>query len=256
MLERPRTCPKCAAEELISWGVGAEHVLEEVEQRFPGIAAALASSDTLNTPQKMRQFILDVQEGAIQIAVGTRILAKGHHFPKITCVGVIDADFALAAEDIRAHEYAFQLLQQVAGRAGRADRPGRVYMQTYNSDQAIFQVLNDRDAFLHEEARLRKAARMPPFTHLVALILSGLNAAMVEHAVTNFVRKAPQDNTVDILGPIPAPLSYLKGRYRWRILIRAARHATLIAFLERWCNCAPLPKTCRLEIDIDPMSFL
>ncbi|MDR2417223.1 MAG: primosomal protein N' [Holosporales bacterium] len=255
-ITRPHTCPKCASEELISWGIGAEHVLEEVEQRFPEVSAALASSDALNSPQKMRQFIQDVQEDAIQVVVGTRILAKGHHFPKITCVGVVDADFAPAAEDIRAYEYAFQLLQQVAGRAGRADRPGRVYMQTYNPDQPIFQVLNDRDTFLHEEARLRKAAKMPPFTHLVALILSGLNAAMIEHVVADFVRKAPQDNTVDILGPIPAPLAYLKGRYRWRILVRATRHASLIAFLEKWCSCAPLPRTCRLEIDVDPMSFL
>ncbi|MDR1910469.1 MAG: primosomal protein N' [Holosporales bacterium] len=255
-VEKPRICPKCTAEELMSWGIGAEHVLEEVQQHFPHAKAVLASSDTLNTPLKMRQFIQDVQEGTIQIVIGTKILAKGHHFPQLTCVGVIDADFTLATEDVRAREYAFQLLQQVAGRAGREEKPGHVYMQTYQPDQALFQTFHDRDTFLHEEARLRKAAKMPPFTHLVALIFSGLNAALVARAVEEFVRKAPQEDAIDILGPIPAPLSHLKGRYRWRVLIRAVRQASLVEFLNKWCQCAPLPTTCRLEVDVDPISFL
>ncbi|MDR0406834.1 MAG: primosomal protein N' [Holosporales bacterium] len=253
---RPNVCPQCGAVELISWGIGAEQVFEEVQSLFPEATAALASSDTLNTPQKMQQFIQSIQESAVQIIVGTKILAKGHHFPNLTCVGVIDADFALAAEDIRAHEYTFQLLHQVAGRAGREKKPGHVYMQTYTPDQPLFQMLFERDAFLHEEARLRKAAQMPPFVRLIALILSGGQADIVEQAARVFVQQSPQEEAIEVLGPIPAPLSYLRRRYRWRILVRASRSISLTSFLKKWCAQAPLPKTCRLEIDIDPMSFL
>jgi primosomal protein N' (replication factor Y) len=255
-LEKPRSCPQCSEGELITWGIGAEKIFEETRRCFPNAAIALASSDTLNTPKKMRQFVQDVQEGVVQIVIGTRILAKGHHFPLLTCVGVIDADFSQTTEDVRAREYAFQLLHQVAGRAGREEKQGYVYMQTYQPSQSLFRVLHDRDAFLQEEARTRKEARMPPFSRLVALIVSGLHAETVERAVSDFTRHAPQTEVVDILGPIPAPLSYLRGRYRWRILLRAQHHASLSSFLEYWIRCAPLPKTCRLEIDVDPISFL
>jgi primosomal protein N' (replication factor Y) len=203
---------------------------------FPQARIALASSDTVSTPKKVQQLMQEIQDGHISLIVGTKILAKGHHFPNLTCVGVVDADYALASEDIRAREYAFQLLHQVAGRAGRAEKPGHVFLQ--------------------EEGRWRQAAQMPPFTRLVALIFSGLNAENVAQAAQVFVQQAPRAEAIDILGPIPAPLSYLRGRYRWRALVRAPRSRSLAGFLEKWRAQAPLPKTCRLEIDVDPMSFL
>jgi primosomal protein N' (replication factor Y) len=256
-LPRPNSCPHCAAEALFSWGVGIEQVEEEVKSLFPQESVALASSDTLNTPHKVQQLIQEIQEDSIHIIVGTRILAKGHHFPNLTCVGVVDADYALASEDIRAREYAFQLLHQVAGRAGRAEKPGQVFLQTYAPEQPLFQHLLTRDVFLAEEARWRQAAKMPPFARLAALIFSGLRAEDVEQAAQAFVRQAPEGKEdIEILGPIPAPLSYLRGRYRWRALVRTTTHQPLAPFLRQWRTQTSLPKTCRLEIDIDPMSFL
>jgi primosomal protein N' (replication factor Y) len=255
-IARPSACPSCTAETLSRWGIGVEQVAEEAQRLFPEAVVALASSDTLSTPRKMQQLTQRIHDGEISLIVGTRILAKGHHFPNLTCVGIVDADYMLSAEDIRAREYAFQLLHQVAGRAGRAEKPGQVFLQTYAPEQPLFRQLLERDAFLREEAQWRKSAKMPPFVRLAALIFSGLCAEEVERCAGAFVKQAPLEKRVDILGPIPAPLSYLRGRHRWRALVRAPRHYPLSAFLERWRGQVPLPKICRLEIDIDPTNFL
>jgi primosomal protein N' (replication factor Y) len=255
----PEFCAACgAAHSFAACGPGVERIAEEVAARWPASRAAIMASDTLEGPRALAETIRAVEEGRIDILVGTQVMAKGHHFPKLTLVGVVDADLGLAGGDLRAAERTYQLLHQVAGRAGRAERPGTVYLQTWMPENAVVAALvsGDRDRFLQEEAEARRRHGMPPFGRLAALILASPDAEAVDFAAAAFARAAPMVPGVEVLGPAPAPLAVLRSRHRRRFLVKASRSVHLQAAMRDWLGRVKVPNAVRVQVDIDPYSFL
>ena len=199
-----------------------------------------------------------MQAGEIDLLIGTQVVAKGHHFPALTCVGVIDADLGLGGGDLRAGERTYQLLGQVAGRAGRAERPGRVLIQTHEPAHPVMRALlsGDRDRFLAAEAEAREAAGMPPFARLAALIVSGPDPRLLDSFCRALARKAPRVPGVEVLGPAPAPLAVLRRRHRRRFLMRTRKDIAPQGLLRDWLGAFKPPGTLRLQVDIDPHSFM
>jgi len=199
-----------------------------------------------------------VTEQDVDLLIGTQIMAKGHHFPMLTLVGVVDADLGLAGGDMRAAERTYQLLHQVSGRAGRAERPGRVLLQSYMPEHPVIGALasGDRDRFLEAEAQERQYGHLPPFGRLAALVVSGPEMEAVDRAAILLGRTAPRSDQIEILGPAPAPLALLRGRHRRRLLVRAPRSVVLQPVIRAWLAATPLPSSVRVQVDIDPYSFL
>jgi primosomal protein N' (replication factor Y) (superfamily II helicase) len=212
----------------------------------------------LTGPRAAAELTQAMTEHRYDLMIGTQIVAKGHHFPMLTLVGVVDADLGLGGGDLRAAERTFQLLHQVGGRAGRAQRKGRVLIQTFMPDQPVMKALasGDRDRFLEAEAAARRGAGLPPFGRLAALILSAVDLEDVDFAARALARAAPQLPGVTVLGPAPAPLAVLRGRHRCRFLVKAERQVNLQAALREWLSRVRLGGAVRLRIDIDPYSFL
>ncbi|GBD45166.1 Primosomal protein N' [bacterium HR40] len=255
----PDHCPLCGAVEvLVGCGPGVERVAEEVAGLLPNTRIFLATSDTVRTAADAETLVREVTERRIDVLVGTQILAKGHHFPALTLVVAVDADLGLSGGDLDACERSFQLLYQMAGRAGRGERPGRVLIQTYQPEHPVMQAVaaGDLDAFLANELAERAAAAMPPFGRLAALVVSGSDATRVRSEAQRLVRAASEPEGVRVLGPAPAPLAMLRGRYRERILVLAAPGIDLPSFLRDWLAGVRLSSAVRLQIDVDPRSFL
>ncbi len=254
----PPLCPEClSAGALVPCGPGVERVAEEAAALFPEARTALMVSDLLTGPRAAGDLAQAMVERRYDLLIGTQIVAKGHHFPMLTLVGVVDADLGLAGGDLRAAERTFQLLHQVGGRAGRAERKGRVLIQTYMPEQPVMQALaaGDRDRFLEAEAAARRAAGLPPFGRLAALIVSADDAEASDFAAAALSRAAPHMPGVTVLGPAPAPLAVLRGRHRRRFLVKAGREVSLQAVLRDWLSRVRLAGSARLRIDIDPYSF-
>jgi primosomal protein N' (replication factor Y) len=255
----PSYCPNCAAPgALAACGPGVERLAEEVAARFPDARTAVMASDTLTGPRMAAELIQTVQEHRIDILIGTQIVAKGHHFPMLTLVGVVDADLGLAGGDLRAAERTYQLLHQVAGRAGRGDRPGLVLLQSFMPENSVIQALvsGERDRFLEAEAAARRQHLMPPFGRLAALIISGPDAETSDFVAASFARTAPQMPGVEVLGPAPAPLAVLRTRHRRRFLLKARRDVGIQAVTRDWLARVKIPSSVRVQVDIDPYSFL
>jgi len=255
----PSTCPECSAEDsLVPCGPGVERLADEVAGLLPSARIALAASDTIRGPAAAAALVQDVQEGAVNLLIGTQILAKGYHFPKLTLVGVVDADLGLAGGDLRAAERTWQMLNQVAGRAGRADRPGQVILQSWEPEHPVLQAIsrNDRAGFVAEEKAAREAHGMPPYGRLAALIVSGRRPDAVADAASALARCAPAAENVSVLGPTPAPLSLLRGYHRHRLLVKASRAVNLQDYIRRWLARCPRNAQVRIKVDIDPYSFL
>jgi primosomal protein N' (replication factor Y) len=251
-------CPDCGAvDSLVVAGPGVERVQEEVASLFPEARIVMMTSDTITSAASADALVDAMLERRIDILVGTQLIAKGHHFPDLTLAGVVDADFGLAGGDPRAAERTFQLLYQLAGRAGRESKPGRVLIQTHLPDHPVMQALaaGDREAFMQAEEDERRDAAMPPYGRLAALILSGADAAIVKRESRAIVRAAPAHPGWQILGPAPAPLALLRGRYRERILIKAPPDPDMPDRIAQWLSKARLPGAVRLQVDIDPQSF-
>ncbi|MGF1629205.1 MAG: primosomal protein N' [Kiloniellaceae bacterium] len=255
----PTACPDCGAEgTLTACGPGVERLAEEARVLFPEARQAMMTSDTLTGPDTAAHLVRAVQAREIDLLIGTQIVAKGHHFPHLTLVGVVDADLGLYGGDLRAAERTYQLLHQVAGRAGRAEHRGRVLLQTAEPEHSVMQALaaGARDRFFEAEAAARASAGLPPFGRLAALVLSGPDARQLDEAARQLARRAPQADGVTILGPAPAPLAVLRGRHRRRFLVKAPRGFRLQALLRAWLGPVKLPNAVRLQVDIDPYSFL
>jgi primosomal protein N' (replication factor Y) len=216
------------------------------------------TSDTLVGPHAIQTVIDEVRAHKVDILIGTQVMAKGHHFPMLTLVGVVDGDLGLGGGDLRAAERTFQMLHQVAGRAGRESRPGRVFLQTHMPEHPVMQALaaHDRDAFLAAEADQRRAMDLPPYGRLAALILSGEDERQVDKLARELARAAPQGDDVLVLGPAPAPLALLRGRHRRRLLLKTARGVAVQPLLQSWLGSVPIPGTVRVQVDIDPYSFM
>ena len=255
----PKSCPACAAHDrLAACGPGVERLSDEVAEIAPQARAAIVASDTLRGPGAAEAVIRRVTGHEIDVLIGTQVVAKGHNFPLLTLVGVVDADLGLGGGDLRAMERTYQLLHQVAGRAGRAGRPGRVLLQTYMPEHPVMAALvsGDRDAFLAREAAARRDLAMPPFGRLAALIVSGADEAKVMTVARAFGRAAPAETGLRVLGPAPAPLSLLRGRHRHRLLLKAARSIKIQAPLRAWLAMVKVPSSVRVQVDVDPYSFL
>ena len=258
-MAKPKSCPACgAADTLVPVGPGVERVEEEVRGLFPDARTAVFSSDTVPDGKSARALIETMAEGGIDILVATQAAAKGHNFPRLTLVGVVDADLGLRGGDLRAAERTFQLLTQATGRAGRADRPGRALLQTWTPDHPVLQALaaGDREAFMQTEIAEREAASLPPHGRLAALILSGEKAEAVEKAAADLAAAIPNAERLEVYGPADAPLALVRGRRRKRLLVRADRDVDLQAFLRAWLARVKIPSSVRLSVDVDPYSFL
>jgi len=255
----PEECPECEKPEtLAACGPGVERLAEEVAERFPQAHCEIMASDTMQSPTSAATLVHQMQNREIDILIGTQIMAKGHHFPYLTLVGVVDADLGLAGGDLRAAERTFQLLHQVSGRAGRAERPGRVLLQTYRPEDPVMEALvsGTRDEFLAAEAEERERHGMPPYGRLAALIITGNESDEVERVARNLARNCPVEDGVTVLGPAPAPLSILRGRHRWRLLLKARRDSNVRAILRHWLARVRIRGNVRVQIDVDPYSFL
>ncbi|MGH7013001.1 MAG: primosomal protein N' [Stellaceae bacterium] len=255
----PPACPHCsAAGSFAACGPGVERLAEEATQRFPQARMAVMASDTLSGPRAMAELLARVEQREVDVLIGTQVMAKGHHFPMLTLVGVVDADLGLAGGDLRAAERTFQLLHQVAGRAGRAERPGVVLLQTYMPEHPVMCALasNDRDGFLAAEAESRREGNWPPFGRLAALIVSAPEADAADRAARAFARQAPRVDGIEVLGPAPAPLTMLRGRHRRRFLVKARRDTPLQGTLRAWLDAVKLPAAIHVQVDVDPYSFL
>jgi len=258
-MPKPKACPACGTEHsLVSIGPGVERVTEEARERFPQARIEVLSSDLVAGPVELRALIGRMERGEIDILVGTQIVAKGHNFPNLTLVGVVDADMGLKGGDLRAGERTFQLLAQVAGRAGRAERPGRALIQTYAPDHPALQALaaGDRDAFLASEQADRSALGMPPYGRLAALHLLDRDPARLGVAAQAFAQAAPVGEDVEVWGPAAPPLSVVRGWRRMRFLVRSGRGVDLSAYLRAWLEAAAAPKATRVIVDMEPYSFL
>lgn len=252
-------CSHCGEKDSMqACGPGVERLAEEVLQRFPEARFGVFSSDTVTSPASAEAFVSSVTAGEVDIIIGTQMAAKGHHFPNLTLVGIVDADLGLAGGDLRAAERSFQMLAQVAGRAGREDRPGLAMLQTLDADNAVMQALlsGDRDAFLKSESEARRLAAMPPYSRLAALVISASDEARLHKAVRALESVRPHFNGVGIFGPNMAPLAFLRGRYRARALIQSEKNIDIQAVINGWITAASMPSGVRLQIDIDPYNFL
>ena len=255
----PKACPECATEESFApCGPGVERIYEEARATFPDARILVMASDTASSQEELRTMLDKIQDGAIDIIVGTQIIAKGHHFPNLTCVGVIDADLGLSGGELRASERVYQLLHQVAGRAGRATKKGVVYLQSFMPEHRIMQALADggRDAFLEVEAAEREQARMPPFGRLAGIIISGRDEHQVVEAAKALGAIAPQGPNIQTYGPAPAPYARLRGKFRYRLLVRADKEVDIQKAVGEWVRSVKTPSTVRVVVDVDPQSFL
>jgi primosomal protein N' (replication factor Y) (superfamily II helicase) len=257
--EKPRTvCRECGAEHsFIPCGPGVERVAEEVAQLFPQARVLMMTSDTMTTLKQSQEMIRQIEDKEVDIIVGTQVMAKGHHFPDLTLVGVIDGDLGMVGSDLRLVERTYQLLHQVAGRSGRAAKKGRVLIQSHMANHPVMAALKAQDSslFLKLEKEGRQLYGMPPYGRLAALILSGKQAAQVEGVAKRMAAAIPGVKGIEVLGPVPAAMTRLRGHYRWRFLIKGPRSLKLQPFLKKWMTTVPVPSMIRLQIDIDPYSF-
>jgi primosomal protein N' (replication factor Y) (superfamily II helicase) len=259
-MPRPHACPNCAAEEsLVAVGPGVERLQEEAAQLFPEARTMVLSSDLITSIETMRSELNDIAEGRVDIIIGTQLVAKGHNFPRLNLVGVVDADLGLGNGDPRAAERTWQLLNQVIGRAGREQGRGVGYLQTHQPEHPVMKALVacDREAFYASEIASRERTGYPPFGRLASLIISAGDRPTAEGYARNLVAIAPLDERVQLLGPAEAPLAVIKGRYRFRLLLKSARGFDLSDYLRHWLAASPKPKgNLKLEVDVDPQSFL
>jgi len=255
----PEKCPECGEKDsLIALGPGIERLEEEIKDFLPQARILSLSSDTVESAKAMKKAFADIENHNIDIILGTQMVAKGHHFPQLTLVGIIDADSGLAGGDFRAAERTFQVLQQVSGRAGREKLPGKVIIQTFQPESRVIQTIlaNDRDGFLGMEMRVREDNSLPPFGRLAALIISGKREPMVRNYCSALGRSAPMLSGVKILGPAPAPLTLLRGKFRYRFLVKANKSVNIQNVIREWLNSSPVPSSLRVKVDVDPYSFV
>ncbi|MBI1867031.1 MAG: primosomal protein N' [Methylocystis sp.] len=273
---RPRICPECESEDqLVACGPGVERLAEETANLFPNARTLVLSSDLLGGPARLRRELEDIANGVFDIVIGTQLVAKGHNFPLLTLVGVIDADSGLGSGDPRAAERTFQLLNQVTGRAGRGDTPGRALLQTWQKEHPVIRALlsGDAEQFYAQETNLRRRAGLPPFGRLAALIVAAKDAGAAEAHARALARAAhclpptdryrvapagglPEPDEIIVLGPAEAPIALVRGRHRFRLLVKAPRRADLQGFLRAMIAAAPKERGgVRVAVDVDPQSF-
>jgi primosomal protein N' (replication factor Y) (superfamily II helicase) len=259
-MPHPHECPKChAIDSFVACGPGVERLEEEAHELFPDARVLVLSSDLVATVERMREEFAEIAAGRFDIVIGTQLVAKGHNFPMLNLVGVVDADLGLSNGDPRAAERTFQLLHQVIGRAGRDAGIGRGFLQTHQPDHPVMRALiaQDREAFYSAEIDVREKTHYPPFGRLASIVVSGSDKHETAAYARELARWAPQHDDVRVLGPAEAPLALVRGRHRLRLLIKAPRAFDLSGYLRDWLAAAPKRKgSIKFDIDVDPQSFL
>jgi primosomal protein N' (replication factor Y) len=255
----PEKCPSCeAVESFAAIGPGVERIAEEVKEVFPEARSLVMASDVITGPQEAAAAARRILDRDVDIVIGTQLVAKGWHFPGLTLVGVVDADLGLGGGDLRAGERTVQMLHQVAGRAGRAEAPGRVLLQTFAPEHPVIAALlsGDLAAFMAQEARERRPGHWPPFGRLAAIIVSAADERLADAASRALAGTAPRGAGVDILGPAPAPFALLRGRHRRRLLLKAEKKIDVQATVRDWLARTEISRAVRVDVDIDPVSFM
>lgn len=255
----PKECPHCnAPDSMVPIGPGIERITEEARATFPDAKILVMSSDSLTSPKATAEAIRQIDQQEVNLIIGTQIVAKGWHFPFLTLVGVIDADLGLSGADLRASERTLQLLHQVGGRAGRAQSPGIVMLQSYLADHPVMDTLvkGDFNEFMLQEAAERQMGFWPPYGRLAAIIVSADTNDEAMQIAYELGQNAPQMEGVIVLGPAPAPLALLRNRYRQRLLLRTQKHIAIQPILYQWLSCVKPKKSIKIQVDIDPISFL
>jgi len=255
----PQFCPACEAEgSFVPIGPGVERIAEEVAAEFGGARVLVMASDVISGPAQAAAAAEQILSGEVEIIIGTQMVAKGWHFPLLTLVGVVDADLGLSGGDLRAGERTVQMLHQVAGRAGRGQAPGLVLLQSYAPEHPVIGALlsGDLAAFLAQEAAQRRPGHWPPYGRLVALIVSAVEERLADQAARALARSAPAGPGLEVLGPAPAPFALLRGRFRRRLLLKAARGVAVQGVVKDWLARTMLHKQVRVEVDVDPVSFM
>ncbi|MBQ4070523.1 MAG: primosomal protein N' [Alphaproteobacteria bacterium] len=252
-----KQCPECGTDVSMR-GVGLEKIQEEVNARFPSARTALVSSDTISSRQSLERLVHKMECGEIDIVIGTQILAKGHHFPNLTLVGVVDSDMGLFGTDFRAAEHTFQQLFQVAGRAGRGEIAGQVLLQTYQPDHPVLTAICacDRDTFMATDMAGRRAAQMPPYGQLIALIVEGEKEHVLHQYCAALAAAAPNLSGARIMGPITAQVYQVRTWYRMRFLIAGGATAQLQPVVAHWLAKVKQPANIRVKIDVNPINFM
>lgn len=253
----PTKCPDCGGDVSMR-GAGLEKIAEEVSVRFPSARVALVSSDTISTRQSLERIVAKMESGEIDIVIGTQILAKGHHFPNLTLVGVVDADMGLFGTDFRAAEHTFQQLFQVAGRAGRGEFPGRVLLQTYQPQHPVLCAIcaGDRDAFMAADMASRQSAKMPPFGQLIAVIVECQREDTLKKYCAGLAAAAPCAPGVKIMGPIAAGVYQIRNWYRMRFLVMGGPTTLLQPVVAHWLRAIKQPANMRVKVDVNPQNFM
>lgn len=255
----PRACPECHEEDsLVACGPGVERIADEVALLFPDARRAIVTSDTLWSPAKAAEFVGKMEAGEIDIVIGTQLVTKGYHFPNLTLVGVIDADLGLQGGDLRAAERSFQQIAQVAGRAGRGEKPGHVYVQTHEPNAPVIRALisGDAESFYAAETESRREAGAPPFGRFAGIVVSSENAKDAQETARLIGRSAPVVEGMQVYGPAPAPLAMLRGRHRQRLLVHARRALDVQDVIRDWLGALEWPRSVRVSVDVDPYSFV
>ena len=255
----PDACPSCEnVDTLVACGPGVERIAEEIMTLMPEARIGIMTSDTMRGLEAAQKFIRSVEDGDLDILIGTQMVAKGHHFPNLTLVGIVDADLGLSGGDLRAAERTYQILQQVSGRAGRAERSGRVLIQTFQPEHPVMQALvsGDEARFFALETEARQSGAWPPFGRLAAIIVSSRDPNVARDLAQALARCAPNAPDIRVLGPAPAPLSLLRGQHRHRLLLKAARDVLVQPVLRNWLSQIKVPASARVRVDVDPYSFL
>ena len=253
----PTKCPQCDTPVSMR-GVGLEKIQQEVNVRFPSARTALVSSDTILSRQTLERLVHQMEQGEIDIVIGTQILAKGHHFPNLTLVGVVDSDMGLFGTDFRSGEHTFQQLFQVAGRAGRGRIPGRVLLQTYQPDHPVItSICNyDRDSFMSTDMAGRRLAQMPPYGQLIAVIVESEKESTLARFCADLSATAPILHGGKIMGPITAQIYQIRNWYRMRFLVSGGRNANLQPIVSSWLSSVRVPSGVRIKIDVNPVNFM
>lgn len=255
----PAACPECREEDsLVACGPGVERIADEVAALLPDARTAIVTSDTLWSPAKAAEFVGRMEAGEIDVVVGTQLVTKGYHFPNLTLVGVVDADLGLQGGDLRAAERSFQQIAQVAGRAGRGEKPGRVLVQTREPGAPVIEALvsGDAESFYRAETESRREAGAPPFGRYAAIIVSSEDAAEAAATARRIGLAAPEVDGMMVFGPAPAPLAMLRGRHRQRLLVHARRALDVQGAIRGWLGGVEVPRGVRVAVDVDPYSFL
>jgi primosomal protein N' (replication factor Y) len=259
VMPTPHACPECKEEDsLVACGPGVERIADEVAALWPEARAAIVTSDTIWSPAKAAEFVNRMEAHEIDIVIGTQLVTKGYHFPNLTLVGVIDADLGLGGGDLRAAERTFQQIMQVAGRAGRGEKPGHVFIQTHDPKAPVMEALvsGDAEAFTAAETEARREAGAPPFGRYAAIVVSSEDQSAAYDIAKLVGRTAPRVEGMEVYGPAPAPLAMLRGRHRYRLLVHARRGLDVQDVIRAWLGALDWPAKVRVIVDVDPYSFV